>query len=325
MKKKLSILFVFVVILSLSGFSQLKVNSSGNVGICAEPDGGSYDLRVNSVKFISSENESYPYLIIANGTNPNYKKFYPSANYYCSIGQEYNQFKYIFAQYHYAHTVLLTSDKRLKENFSDIETPLEKLLQVKGLKYDFIDQQNDGLLSETEKQKQAKMRKGRLGFVAQDLEKLVPEAVLYDKDVDKYYLDYNAIIPVIVEAMKEQQSQIETLQNEIASCCQANTKSASIIGADDGFSKIQTAKLYQNTPNPFNNETTIRFEIPENVLSSQLHICNMTGTLLKTVSINKTGTGQETIQANEFNAGMYLYSLVCDGKIVDTKQMMLTE
>jgi hypothetical protein len=51
----------------------------------------------------------------------------------------------------------------------------------------------------------------------------------------------------------------------------------------------------------------------------------MTGTLLKTININKTGTGQETIQANEFNAGMYLYSLVCDGKIVDTKQMMLTE
>ena len=29
--------------------------------------------------------------------------------------------------------------------------------------------------------------------------------------------------------------------------------------------------------------------------------------------------------ANEFVAGMYLYSLVCDGKIVDTKQMLLTE
>jgi len=31
------------------------------------------------------------------------------------------------------------------------------------------------------------------------------------------------------------------------------------------------------------------------------------------------------INANEFAAGMYLYSLVCDGKIVDTKQMLLTE
>jgi len=51
----------------------------------------------------------------------------------------------------------------------------------------------------------------------------------------------------------------------------------------------------------------------------------MTGTLLKTITINQRGTGQEIISANEFNAGMYLYSLVTDGKIVDTKQMLLTE
>jgi hypothetical protein len=40
------------------------------------------------------------------------------------------------------------------------------------------------------------------------------------------------------------------------------------------------------------------------------------------------GSGEKwnvTINANEFVAGMYLYSLVCDGKIVDTKQMLLTE
>jgi len=51
----------------------------------------------------------------------------------------------------------------------------------------------------------------------------------------------------------------------------------------------------------------------------------MTEILLKTISINQRGAGQVTINANEFAAGMYLYSLVCDGKIVDTKQMMLTE
>ena len=51
----------------------------------------------------------------------------------------------------------------------------------------------------------------------------------------------------------------------------------------------------------------------------------MTEILLKTISINQRGAGQVTINANEFAAGMYLYSLVCDGKIVDTKQMLLTE
>ena len=50
----------------------------------------------------------------------------------------------------------------------------------------------------------------------------------------------------------------------------------------------------------------------------------MVGTLLKTIQVNQRGEGDVTINANEFVAGMYLYSLVCDGKIVDTKQMMLT-
>jgi hypothetical protein len=51
----------------------------------------------------------------------------------------------------------------------------------------------------------------------------------------------------------------------------------------------------------------------------------MTGTLLNTISVNQRGESNVTINANEFSAGMYLYSLVTDGKIVDTKQMLLTE
>ncbi len=84
-------------------------------------------------------------------------------------------------------------------------------------------------------------------------------------------------------------------------------------------------KLFQNAPNPFSTQTTIRYEIPEIIQSAQLHICNMTGTLLKTISVNQRGSGNVLVNANEFVAGMYLYSLVCDGRIVDTKQMMLTE
>lgn len=55
------------------------------------------------------------------------------------------------------------------------------------------------------------------------------------------------------------------------------------------------------------------------------HILNMNGTLLKTLQINQRGTGDEIINGNEYNAGMYLYSLVCDGRIVDTKRMLLTQ
>ena len=51
----------------------------------------------------------------------------------------------------------------------------------------------------------------------------------------------------------------------------------------------------------------------------------MTGKLLKTITISQRETGHKIISANEFTAGMYLYSLVTDGSIIDTKQMLLTE
>lgn len=199
-------------------------------------------------------------------------------------------------------------------------------MQINGVKYDFIKQNNDTISNEAERQKLEEMRKNKLGFLAQDLGKILPEAVLYDKEQDRYYIEYNTLIPVIVEAMKEQQAQIEGLKTELAGCCQNNLKSGSITSSINGQSQTGSeAKLYQNNPNPFSVQTTVKFEIPESVQSAQLHICNMTGTLLKTITINQRGTGSVTISANEFVAGMYLYSLVCDGKIVDTKQMLLTE
>ncbi len=202
---------------------------------------------------------------------------------------------------------------------------MEKLLKMNGFKYDFKKGVTDTLKDESEKQKLSKLENNRLGFVAQDLEKIFPEAVFYDEEIDRYYIEYNAIIPVIVEAMKEQQAQIEQLKSELAGCCGESLKSGSMNSTVDINLNENQAKLYQNTPNPFSTQTTIRYEIPETVQSAQLHICNMTGTLLKTITVNQRGAGNVIISAKEFNAGMYLYSLVCDGKIVDTKQMLLTE
>lgn len=127
-----------------------------------------------------------------------------------------------------------------------------------------------------------------------------------------------------MEAVKEQRTQIEGLKNELANCCDGKLKSGSMDATGNGNLNANQARLCQNTPNPFNKQTNIRFEIPETVQSAQLHICNMTGTLLKTITINQRGADNVIINANEFVAGMYLYSLVCDGKIVDTKQMLLT-
>jgi hypothetical protein len=137
------------------------------------------------------------------------------------------------------------------------------------------------------------------------------------------------MIPILLEAIKVQQKQIAEMQGQINAiednCCQNNTKSASIDETDNTGLYGNLPRLLQNTPNPFSVQTRISFEVPETIQNAQLHICNMTGTLLKTIQVNQRGAGSVIISGNEFIAGMYLYSLVCDGKIVDTKQMLLIQ
>jgi hypothetical protein len=97
----------------------------------------------------------------------------------------------------------VTSDKRFKKNISGIEDALEKVLRVKGVRFDHL----------TDKPSAAK--KGRyFGFIGQDLEKVMPELVETD---DKGYkcVTYSKITPVLVEAIKENQKEIESLRKEI--------------------------------------------------------------------------------------------------------------
>jgi hypothetical protein len=83
--------------------------------------------------------------------------------------------------------------------------------------------------------------------------------------------------------------------------------------------------LYQNNPNPFSVSTTINYYLDNNASNASILIFDMQGTLLKTVTLSNTGKGSIVISGGELNAGMYMYSLVANGKEVDTKRMILTK
>jgi ABC-type Fe3+-citrate transport system substrate-binding protein len=55
----------------------------------------------------------------------------------------------------------------------------------------------------------------QIGIIAQEIEKILPQVVTTDKDGYKS-VHYTAIIPVLIEAIKEQQKQIEELKQEIS-------------------------------------------------------------------------------------------------------------
>lgn len=91
------------------------------------------------------------------------------------------------------------SDRRLKENIVYFNSGLEKVLQLKPAAYDYI--------SGT---------KNNLGFIAQDVQQVIPEAVsITDSKTGMLGLKTEFIIPYLVNAMKELKSQKDSEIQEL--------------------------------------------------------------------------------------------------------------
>jgi len=82
--------------------------------------------------------------------------------------------------------------------------------------------------------------------------------------------------------------------------------------------------LFQNTPNPFNRYTNIEFVLSEDS-SVRLEIYNLLGQKVKSVNYSKLSAGNHsvTINANDFENGIYTYHLLINGKKISTKKMIL--
>ena len=102
---------------------------------------------------------------------------------------------------HYTGTITDVSDKRLKENFKDIDNALELIQKVSGYSYNM---------------KEDETKKREYGVIAQEIQNVFPEMVTV-VDNDKGYLgvSYIQLIPVLLEAIKEQQQEIKTLKDKL--------------------------------------------------------------------------------------------------------------
>jgi hypothetical protein len=309
--KKFYLLIILCACASIT-FAQLKVASNGNVGIGTASPGAKLE--------VSNSNPSLDHCAKFTG---------PSSLATVLIGgySQNTPYELYVGGEAYSSGGWITSDELYKKNIQALDGNkiLAKLMKVDGKKYEFKSKQElaDKLKNDTLGLVPNFSPGEHYGLIAQELEKEFPELVRLDSFTMTRAINYDGMIPILLQAVKAQQAKIENLQAQIEDCCK-DTKSAVITGTDMVIQSDE-ARLYQNTPNPFSSQTSISFEIPETTHNAQLHICNMTGTLLKTITINQRNAGSETISGNEFVAGMYLYSLVCDGKIIDTKQMLLTE
>jgi len=231
-----------------------------------------------------------------------------------------------------ANNQILTSDKRYKRNITPITSNLDNLLKLQGVAYNksgeaynemldnFKQANKDDADNEEIKTRISAMenyireceadKRINFGFIAQELREVYPDLV-YEDEYGYLSVNYTGLIPVLVEAIKELKTEINELKGK-------------------GFEKttatvISTAKLYQNNPNPFNENTEIKYYVPEDASEAMICIYDLTGSQIVRFDLRQKGYSSLTVRGRELKAGMYIYALLVDGKEIDSKRMILTD
>jgi hypothetical protein len=216
------------------------------------------------------------------------------------------------------------SDLNLKDNVTTISGALQKINAMRGVTYQLkTEVANPTMFGLTS-------ANTYIGVVAQEVEAVAPEFVR-DMPNGTKAVAYQNMVGLLIQAIKEQNQEIERMKLDLNECCTVKTSGAERTMAPEKIENIDVAKankrafLGQNRPNPFSQNTTINYFLPESIISANILVFDLNGKLLKTYQITEKGENNLLIDGKQFQAGMYLYSLVIDGKEVDTKRMILTE
>jgi hypothetical protein len=177
----------------------------------------------------------------------------------------------------------------------------------------------------------------QFGFLAQDLEKVLPNAVMTRKDGYKA-VNYQNLVPVMVQGMQEQE---KALSEEKAKVAELETKVDALVHAleeikaqlaadktagETGSTKTTGAYLEQNTPNPFNENTVLKYFVPENMAGARILIRSEQGALeILRFDITHKGYGNVIISGNTLTTGTYTCELYIGDKMVDYKRMLLVK
>ncbi|MCW3125143.1 MAG: hypothetical protein JWO03_801 [Bacteroidetes bacterium] len=233
------------------------------------------------------------------------------------------------------------SDEKLKSNIQDFKNALEKLKKIQIKTYDFK--------TEEYKDKMSLPSGNQIGVLAQNLQSVFPNLVKEKTVIAHLPADSNAkkrgdnisflsvnylgLVPVLVAAVKDMDGSQTDMKNQIEQLKKDNADLRNLVNdiCSNGCTGLKSSgnvddnsnKLYQNTPNPFSQQTTINylFKIGN---SAYININSLDGKIVKHIDVYAKGNKSISINANEFSSGTYTYSFYVDENIIDTKIMVIT-
>lgn len=163
------------------------------------------------------------------------------------------------------------------------------------------------------------LSKQHFGLDVEQLEEVFPDLVYEDENGSKS-INYVEMVPILVHAINELSVKFEALEGNNGTIKKSQQKAT---GINDAEERVTLLSLGQNKPNPFGTTTTIEVSVPESVQKAFIYVYDLQGKKVEQVDI--TARGKQNIQLSSANLtdGMYLYSLIADGKVVVTRRMIV--
>jgi len=224
------------------------------------------------------------------------------------------------------------SDMNLKNNIQPLTGALDNLMKLQPKTYTFKVNDYPGINFDQAPQ---------MGLLAQDVEKIYPNLVKQaglpeQKDakgnlINKAYsfkmMNYTGLIPVVISSVQEQQTEIQQLQNTVSDLQDKyNTLLAEMSQLQNNQGSQlnnQQPSLGQNVPNPFNQSTVINYYLPANMPNASITIHSIAGVAVQSFTITSPGTGHVSVSAGTLAPGTYQYDMTVNGKIIDSKKMVI--
>ena len=248
------------------------------------------------------------------------------------------------------------SDSKLKQNVKEIESAINIINQLQPKTYEYRQDGNFkqmnlpsgrhyGLIAQDVEQvlphlvkattfNTARVKAGvppaiitRQTDSAQAIKALLP-VTKPDKGEALHFkaVNYTELIPLMVKAVQElskeneelkiKTEKMDALEKELTDLKQLVSKLAA---GQNINTSLNRAALLQNAPNPVSRTTAIQYSLPEGSSRAQLLLTDALGRTVK--SIQLTSAGVVNVDVSALSSGMYTYSLVVDGKTVQTRKM----
>lgn len=195
MKKFNLVPAVLFLIFSVNSYAQIKVNSSGYVGI--NNTNPTYRLDVNgTVRLVNGS-----YNIQFSGAS-----FYPNSGMDIGSSGSYWLRGYITTLFY--SSLVQTSDEKFKTNIATLPSMKDKFMLIRPVSYNL---KTDVKENQVDKD----VSNFQYGFIAQEIKKIFPELITTRED-GMEGMSYTELIPIMVEVIKGQQAAIDSLTTRVS-------------------------------------------------------------------------------------------------------------